>query len=120
MSPYIEEYIKFRSDPSNDHTTDGMFCGQRNWPITELNMWKQANPTELEKILATRRSRYADELIKIDAALMKKAKEGDARSIQLVWARFENWSPAIEEAVQKNSKGKTKTFADLMGGDDDT
>lgn len=115
MNP--EEYIAFRSDPANDHTTDGMWCGQR---VPSINMsillsWKAEHPEKLALILEKRRSLYADVLIQIDQGLLAKAKSGDPRSVELVWARFENWSPKIEEQAAKQGLGRNKTLADLMG-----
>ena len=108
------EYIEFRSNPSNDHMTDAMWCGQNNIPNADLGAWKAQNPEAMEQLLNLRRSRYADEMIKIDAALLGKAKSGDTKSIQLAWARFENWSPKIEEDNSKRSGGRNKSFADLV------
>jgi hypothetical protein len=111
----IEDYVAFRSDPTNDNTTDGMWCGQNGLDIVALHKWKAENSQAMFSILEKRRSRYAEKLIDIDASLLAKAKQGDARSIELVWSRFENWSPKIEENAAKQGFGKTKTLADLMG-----
>jgi hypothetical protein len=114
MDPYIP-YLEFRSDPSNDQTTDGMWAGQNNLRIEDLKKWKSEHPTELFTVLTKRRSRYAEKLIEVDQALFEKAKGGDARSVELLWSRFEGWSPKIEENNAKQGLGKTKTLADLMG-----
>lgn len=110
----LNDYIAFRSDPANDNISDGVWCGE-NFPITELSKWKLEHPQEMLSILEKRRGLYADELIKIDQGLLTKARSGDPRSIELVWARFENWSPKIEEQNAKQGLGKNKTLADLMG-----
>jgi len=110
-------YFDFRCNPENDSTTDAMWCSRVGIPVTNLDSWKASNPAEMEKILAIRRSRYANEMIQIDAALLKKAKAGDARSIQLAWARFENWSPKIEEEASKKTGGRNKTLAELIAED---
>lgn len=111
----FEDYITFRSDPSNDETSDGVWCGQNTLSIIDFKKWKQANPEKMLSILEKRRSRYAERLIEVDQALFTKAKSGDARSIELLWSRFENWSPKIEEQNAKMGLGKTKTLADLIG-----
>lgn len=111
----LSDYIPFRSDPSNDHVTDGQWCGTHGLSIVELKKWKMENSKEMFIILEKRRSRYAENLIEVDQALFTKAKQGDARSIELLWSRFENWSPKIEEAAAKQGLGKNKTLADLMG-----
>lgn len=109
-------YLKFRSDPSNDHISDGEWAGQNNMQIEVLSAWKMEHPQELLSILEKRRGLYAGELIRIDQALLAKARSGDPRSIELVWSRFENWSPKIEEQNAKQGQGKkNKTLADLMG-----
>lgn len=108
-------YIDFRSNPSNDHINDGMWCGQRHVDPDTLTIWKMQNPEAMMTILEARRSRYADELIKVDQALFEKAKSGDPRSVQLIWARFENWSPRIEEEQNKKTQGKVKTLSELIG-----
>lgn len=111
----MNDYIAFRSDPSNDHVTDGMWCGQNNLNIVELKRWKLEHPDEMVSILEKRRSRYAEKLIEVDQALFDKAKAGDPRAIELLWSRFENWSPKIEENNARAGLGKNKTLADLMG-----
>lgn len=108
------DYISFRKDPSNDHISDGVWCAE-DVRIDDLVKWKVAHPAEMLSILEKRRELYADELIKIDQALLLKARSGDPRSIELVWSRFENWSPRIEENNAKQGLGKNKTLADLMG-----
>lgn len=110
----LNDYIAFRTDPGNDHISDGVWCNEEI-PIGELVKWKVANPEKMLSILEKRRGLYADELIKIDQGLLAKARSGDPRSIELAWARFENWSPKIEEQAAKQGLGKNKTLADLMG-----
>lgn len=110
----LNDYIPFRTDPSNDHISDGVWCGEQ-LRIDDLVKWKVENPEKMLSILEKRRSLYADELIKIDQALLVKARSGDPRSIELVWARYEGWSPKIEENNSKQGLGKNKTLADFMG-----
>lgn len=111
----LSDYEEFRSDPTNDATTDGMWCGQNGLDIVELKKWKMTHPDRMFSILERRRSRYAEKLIEVDQALFRKAQEGDARSIELLWSRFESWTPKIEENNAKTGQGKAKTLADLMG-----
>ena len=114
MAKRDNDYAAFRENPANDHISDGIWCAESGVKIEALQQWKAENPSIMEEILATRRSRYADEMIQIDSALLRKAKAGDARSIQLAWARFENWSPKIEEDSAKKTGGKNKTLAELI------
>lgn len=109
------DYAAFRENPANDHISDGIWCVESGVKIEDLQLWKSQNPEIMEEILKVRRSRYADEMIQIDSALLRKAKAGDARSIQLAWARFENWSPRIEEEQSKKTGGRNKTLAELIG-----
>lgn len=110
----LNDYVAFRTNPGNDHITDGVWC-EEQIRIDDLMAWKLANPQAMLSILEKRRSAYSDDLIKIDQALLQKAKAGDPRSIELVWARYEGWSPKIEENNSKQGLGKNKTLADLMG-----
>ena len=110
----LEDYTAFRTNPANDHITDGVWCAE-DFRIDDLIAWKLLHPAEMLSILEKRRSAYSDELIKIDQALLTKAKAGDPRAIELVWSRFENWSPKIEENNAKAGFGKSKTLADLIG-----
>lgn len=111
----MDNYVAFRSDPSNDHVTDGMWCGTNNFSPTDLKTWKLSHSKEMFSILEKRRACYADELIKVDQALFEKAKEGDSKAIALAWARYEGWSPKIEEDANKQGLGKNRTLADLIG-----
>lgn len=110
----LSDYVEFRSNPANDHITDGVWCNEL-LNIDDLIQWKLEHPKEMFSILEKRRAQYADHLIKVDQALFEKAKNGDPRAIELVWSRFENWSPKIEENNAKQGMGKNKTLADLMG-----
>lgn len=110
----LNDYIPFRTDPSNDHISDGVWCGEQ-LRIDDLVKWKVENPEKMLSILEKRRSLYADELIKIDQALLLKAKSGDPRSIELCWSRFESWSIKTEEQAAKQGFGKNKTLAELIG-----
>lgn len=108
-------YLEFRADPSNDETTDGMWAGQNRLRVEDLKRWKLEHPGEMLALLEKRRGRYADALIEVDQALFAKAKSGDSKAIELIWSRYEGWSPKIEEANAKQGLGKSKTLADLMG-----
>lgn len=112
--PYLP-YLAFRADPSNDLVSDGMWAGTNGLQVYDLKKWKTDHPAEMFSILEKRRGRYAESLIEVDQALFAKAKGGDARAIELLWSRFENWSPKIEENAAKQGLGKNKTLADLMG-----
>lgn len=110
---FSSTYVKFRSDPGNDDTTDGQWCAQHKLQIDDLKDWKKSHPEALQRILDTRRAMYVDQLIEIDQGLLAKAKGGDARSIELAWRRFEGWSP--KQADENSKRNPTnKTFAQLI------
>lgn len=109
----LNDYVLFRTDPSNDHVTDGIWCAE-DIRIELLEKWKMDNPTIMLSILEKRRGLYASELIKIDQALLAKARSGDPRSIELCWAKYENWTTKTEEASVKAAGGRHKTLTDLM------
>jgi hypothetical protein len=109
----IASYLDFRSNPSNDETTDGMWCGQNQFSILELADWKSKEPKWAQHVLEQRRTRYAEQLSAVDAALIEKAKGGDTKAAELLYRRFENWTPkAADEALKRNPT--QKTFAELI------
>jgi hypothetical protein len=109
-------YIAFRSNPANDHITDGMWCSQNFVPVEELRTIK-ASPDVAVEVLEKRRTLYAGELAEIDRALIERAKSGDYKAAELIYRRFENWTPKQAEAELKKSPGQ-KTFADLIAEED--
>lgn len=111
------KYIAFRADPANDTMTDGMWCGQNGVNIEALKAWKNANPSVMAALLEKRRSRYTEHLSEVDQALIEKAKEGDTRAAELLYRRFENWTPKQAEAELKRNP-TNKTFAELIAEED--
>ena len=108
-----EVYLKFRKDPVHDDTTDGMWCAQTGIPIDMLTKWKHNNPHWAQEVLNHRRQFYAEHLKEVDAALLEKAKGGDTKAAELLYRRFENWTPkAADEALKRNPTNKT--FAELI------
>lgn len=106
-------YLAFRKNPANDETTDGMWCGQQHYHIDTLNATKLARPKWAEEVLAHRRARLAEELLEVDKGLFAKAKTGNTQAIELLYRRFENWTPkAAEEQMKKNPTNKS--FAELI------
>lgn len=109
----VSGYLTFRSNPSNDETTDGMWCGQMRFPIQDLQDWKGQHPEWALHVLEKRRAQYAEQISAVDAALLAKAQAGDTRAAELIYRRFENWTPkAADEALKKNPT--QKTFAELI------
>lgn len=59
-------------------------------PVT-ISRWKRK--VDWEHIKTERRKRYGVHICEIDAALLKQAKKGEARSVELAYQRFEGWIP---------------------------
>jgi hypothetical protein len=109
----LEEYLRFRKDPVNDETTDGMWCGTRRIRPEDLTRLKAAHPDWAQEVLDHRRKQYAEQLKDVDTALIEKAKSGNTQAAELLYRRFENWTPkAAEDALKRNPTNKT--FAELI------
>jgi hypothetical protein len=107
------QYLAFRKNPANDETTDGMWCGQNRVTIDVLNATKAYYPKWAQELLDYRRSKMAEEILEVDKGLIAKAKGGNTQAIELLYRRFENWSPKIaEEAMKRNPTNKT--FAEMI------
>lgn len=116
-----DEYIKFRSNIDNDEVSDGMYCAQNKVDIALLLLVKKQCPDMAASILEKRRLRYASELMAVDRALLDRAKGGDYKAAELLYRRFENWTPKQAEAELKKNPA-TRTLAELMleeEGDDE-
>ena len=109
------KYIQFRTDPDNDEITDGMWCGQQNSPVTMIGMIRKEFPTLDFEILTARRAAYAQLLAKVDTAVFDKAIKGDAKAADLIYRRFEGWSPKMTEDGKPSD---AKTFSDLIQEED--
>lgn len=109
-------YIAFRSLAHNDDVTDGMWCAQNNVSVADLNEWKELKPDWSKMVLEQRRTKYAEQLMAVDQALIEKAQNGDTKAAELLYRRFENWTPKqADEALRKNPL--QKTFAELVAED---
>jgi hypothetical protein len=110
-----DKYIDWLAHPDNDDDTDGMFVGQVGAEHAQLKEVKLLYPDIPQKALDKRRQAYAAQLKAVDKALFEKAKSGDAKAADLVYRRFENWSPRIaDENAKISGAGRTKTFAELI------
>lgn len=107
------EFIRFRQNPANDDTTDGMWCGSRGLSMADLLRFKAEYPDWAQEVLDFRRKQYAEQLKDVDAALIEKAKSGNTAAAELLYRRFENWTPKqAEDAMKRNPTNKT--FAELI------
>jgi hypothetical protein len=107
-----DRYVAFRGDPSNDETTDGQFVAQIGLSPAAVDVLRASSETA-DRVLIERRKRMAKHLQEVDDGLLKKAKAGDTRAASLVYARFEGWTPKVEETNAKTAGG-AKTLADLI------
>ncbi len=75
------------------------------------SLWGLFDPQELdaleEEILAMRRERLAADLGRVDAALFKRAAEGDVAAVRLVYERFEGWKPGQRLEIHQGGKAKS-------------
>jgi len=107
-------YIAFLAEPENDDMTDGMFCGQNDVSVDVLRAMKEKDAQIPLEALAMRRAQYASMLKDVDSALFKKAIAGDTKAADLVYRRFENWSPKQADEDRQEIGSKAKTFAELI------
>jgi hypothetical protein len=86
--------IEYMGDPDNAFPTRGQLPGICN--ISKPVLYAHFTPQDLSEIerqgLDLRRTRYIKQAANIDAALMRKAEEGDAQAAKLFYQRIENWS----------------------------
>jgi hypothetical protein len=109
---YWLEYIRFKIHDDKD-TTDGMWCGQMQVPVVWLEGMKRREPDWAKRVLDGKRGLYAKEMLAVDSALIEKAKGGNTQAAELLYRRFENWTPkAAEDALKRNPTNKT--FAELI------
>ena len=57
-----------------------------------------------DEVLTERRKLYAKETVNVDIAMVKKAKAGDVRAIDLYYQRFDNWVPTSKQQSEDLSK----------------
>ena len=109
----MAQYKRLRVNPANDDTTDGQLAAQAGVTIDDLQEAKRMCPERMREVLEARRTLYHDELLEIDRALFERAKAGDTKAADLVYRRFENWTPKQAEADAKRNPTQ-KTFAQLV------
>lgn len=109
----LQAYEEFRARPGNDETTDGQYCAANGVDIAALHAQKLADPQWAWRVLQRRRDSYAEQLLEVDKALLKRALGGDNKAVELMYARFEGWTTRGVDAENRKSGGK-KTFAELI------
>lgn len=77
--------------------------------VDPCTVWRWRKKIDWTKILDARRNKYSQITPEIDDALVKKAKTGDTKAIDLYFQRFDGWVPthktiAIEEAKDDELK----------------
>lgn len=106
-------YVAFRARLENADVTDGMWCASRGVPVDTVRRLEQEHPTLRQEVLVAQRGLYASEFAEVDRALLAKAKAGDTRAAELLYARFENWTSRAAEVAAKRDT-KQETFAQCV------
>jgi len=106
----IDKYIAFKANPGNDKKDDTFFCSDAGVSLTELKKAKREYKTWAKSALNLRREHYAEKMVEIDRALFIAAKNGDTKAAELLYRRFDNWSPKNQEQNINNFYN----FADLV------
>ena len=107
----IKLYVEWRSNPDNDNKQDSSFASSQSISAETLTSFlSETKINWREEILTTRRNTYKEHMTKIDDALFKKAKEGDVRAAELLYKRFDGWSPKLVEI----NDNRRYTFLDIM------
>lgn len=103
----IDEYIKAKiTQPS---LTDSYFCTDKGYTLEALREAKAQNKEWAKTVLAKRREGYADQMRVIDEALIQAAARGDVKAAELLYRRFDGWSPN-----DKTNSSTVTDFASLL------
>ena len=113
----LDRYIRFRSNPDNDDKADTFFCTAVGTTLQILKKLKKENKSWSAKALKLRREVYSEKMMKVDSALFKAAQNGDTRAADLLYRRFDNWSPKQAELqVTNNFVNFSDLVKDIKGG----
>ena len=99
--------VEYLSDPNNPFPTREALaevCG-----ISRVTMYSHFKPAELtlleKEALALRRTMYAPDLSKVDAALLREAELGNPQAVKLAYQRFEGWSEKTSQEISGPNGG---------------
>lgn len=106
-----DKYIQYRTNPDNDDKSDAHFCTSHGVSLDEVREMQKTDETLPEAILKSRRSKYSTRMAKIDEALFRSAEQGDTKSADLLYRRFDGWNPKVVEETNNYYN-----FADLVKG----
>ena len=99
--------IEYLANPENQFPTRTDMA-KKVLGISREAMYQHFNPRELSAIekqaLEIRRTKYAPQIAKVDAALLNRALSGDVQAAKLAYQRFEGWSEK-QLLEHKNSEG---------------
>lgn len=109
----MQRYKGYRTNVSYDDYTDSQLAAQLSVTVEQLKEARRMCPEVMRQVLEERRGQYVDELLEIDKALFARAKDGDTKAADLIYRRFENWTPKQAEAELKRNPTQ-KTFAQLI------
>ena len=93
----LEKYILFRSNQANDSQSDCYFCQIEDISLEELNEAKATSEKLWRRIVDKRREQYSERMLEIDNALFLAAQSGDCKAADLLYRRFDGWSPKLVE-----------------------
>ncbi len=86
-----DRLIELLLNPDNDHKGKADLAAELG--VDRKTMWRHEKEIDWEWLKAERRRLYSREIIELDKALLKKAKGGDVRAIEIGYQRFDGWVP---------------------------
>ena len=96
-----DRLIELLLNPDNDHKQKQQIADELG--VDRKTLWRWEKELDWEWIKAERRRLYSREIIELDKALLKKAKSGDVRAIEIGYQRFDGWVPTQGFNVNKDT-----------------
>lgn len=93
MLKLMERYVAFKANPENDGKKDTHFCQEQDIQYRDFLKVKEQHPNWAREALDMRRTAYAEKMTSIDTALFAAATAGDTKAAELIYKRFDAWSP---------------------------
>lgn len=86
-----DRLIELLLNPDNDQKEKQELAAELG--VDRKTLWRWEKELDWDWIKAERRRLYAREIVELDKALLKKAKGGDTRAIEIGYQRFDGWVP---------------------------
>ena len=105
----FETYLMMLADPVNIDKTRAEYAAELG--VGKVTLWRWDRQIDWDALNSKRRQCYAREMPAVDSALLKKAKAGDSKSIELVYARFDGYVPltgTIDLTTKKDDELKKR------------